>query len=246
MTSSEQEFLNNYHPEDYEKPSVAVDLLVFTIEEAALKLVMIRREEMPFQNKLALPGVFVNIRESLEEAAYRGIEEETGLTDIYLEQLYTWGDPERDPRMRIISVSYMALVPIHKIHLIRGKRTTQVSLYPVEELFAEETEIAFDHKKMIACARERIKNKTEYTDVAFAFLPEEFTLPQLQRIYEILLGKELYKANFRKKIKDLVEETEHYTTGVSHRPSQYYRRKGNGEETGKNEQMESISESGNR
>lgn len=91
MTSSEQEFLNNYHPEDYEKPSVAVDLLVFTIEEAALKLVMIRREEMPFQNKLALPGVFVNIRESLEEAAYRGIEEETGLTDIYLEQLYTWG-----------------------------------------------------------------------------------------------------------------------------------------------------------
>ena len=134
---------------------------------------------MPFQNKLALPGVFVNIRESLEEAAYRGIEEETGLTDIYLEQLYTWGDPERDPRMRIISVSYMALVHIHKIHLSKGKRTTQVSLYPVEELLAEETEIAFDHKKMIACARERIKNKTEYTDVAFAFLPEEFTLPQL-------------------------------------------------------------------
>lgn len=159
MTSSEQEFLNNYHPEDYEKPSVAVDLLVFTIEEAALKLVMIRREEMPFQNKLALPGVFVNIRESLEEAAYRGIEEETGLTDIYLEQLYTWGDPERDPRMRIISVSYMALVHIHKIHLSKGKRTTQVSLYPVEELLAEETEIAFDHKKMIACARERIKIK---------------------------------------------------------------------------------------
>lgn len=148
--------------------------------------------------------------------------------------------------MRIISVSYMALVPIHKIHLSKGKRTTQVSLYPVEELLAEETEIAFDHKKMIACARERIKNKTEYTDVAFAFLPEEFTLPQLQRIYEILLGKELYKANFRKKVKDLVEETEHYTTGVSHRPSQYYRRKGNGEEAGKNEQMESISESGNR
>ena len=119
MTSSEQEFLNNYHPEDYEKPSVAVDLLVFTIEDAALKLVMIRREEMPFQNKLALPGVFVNIRESLEEAAYRGIEEETGLTDIYLEQLYTWGDPERDPRMRIISVSYMALVPIVQPPVIR-------------------------------------------------------------------------------------------------------------------------------
>lgn len=180
---------------------------------------------MPFRNMLALPGVFVKLTESLEEAAYRGIEEETGLKDIYLEQLYTWGDPGRDPRMRIISVSYMALVPIHKIHLLKGQRTTEAGLYPVEELLAEGTEIAFDHKRMIACARERIKNKTEYTDVAFAFLPEEFTLPRLQRIYEILLGKELYKANFRKKVKELVEETDHYTKGASHRPSQYYRRK---------------------
>lgn len=225
MKQPEQEFLNKYRPEEYEKPSVAVDLLVFTIEASCLKLVMIRREEMPFRNMLALPGVFVKLTESLEEAAYRGIEEETRLKDIYLEQLYTWGDPGRDPRMRIISVSYMALVPIHKIHLLKGQRITEAGLYPVEELLAEGTEIAFDHKRMIACARERIKNKTEYTDVAFAFLPEEFTLPRLQRIYEILLGKELYKANFRKKVKELVEETDHYTKGASHRPSQYYRRK---------------------
>ncbi len=215
----------NYDSTIYEKPSVAVDLLVFTIEDDQLKLVMVRREEEPFADCISLPGVFVGIDETLDEAARRGIKEETGLENIYFEQLYTWGAIDRDPRMRIISVSYIALVPIEKINLIVGERTTEVKLYPVEELLWEETKLAFDHKAIIKCGRERIKNKAEYTRIAFELVEEEFTLPRLQKVYEILLGRELYKANFRKKINDMVEETDKMTEGNSHRPSRYYRLK---------------------
>lgn len=206
--------------------SVAVDLLVFTIEENRLKLLMVRREEEPYKDRLALPGVFVGEEEDLDAAAKRGILEEAGLKDIYFEQLYTWGGIDRDPRMRIISVSYMALVPLEQLNYSAGARTTEVLLLDVEELLrGEAEEPAFDHKEIIRYARWRLMNKVEYTRIAFHFLPEEFTLPELQRVYEILLGKPLYKANFRKKIADLVEETDRYTEGDAHRPSKYYRLK---------------------
>ena len=120
--------LTDYDPSQYKKMSVAVDLLVFTIEEDRLKLLMIEREEEPFAGKLALPGVFVGIDETLDAAAKRGIREETGLKDIYFEQLYTFGDVKRDPRMRIISVSYMALVPLEKLSFKAGKRTKDAYL----------------------------------------------------------------------------------------------------------------------
>ena len=219
----QEEYISHYDSSRYEKPSVAVDLLVFTIEEDELKIVTIRRKEHPFRNELALPGVFVRIDENLDEAAARGIREETGLKDIYFEQLYTWGDINRDPRMRIISVSYAALVPIEKLRLTTGERTKEAGLHPVSELLEEDVVMAFDHKKIIHYGRERLKNKVEYTNIAFELVPEEFTLPQLQNVYEILLDKSLYKANFRKKIADMVEETDRTTTGNAHRPSKYYR-----------------------
>ncbi len=221
--SGEKEYLKSYDKEMYEKPSVTVDLLVFTIVDDRLKIVLVKREEYPFKDMLALPGVFVNIDETLDGAAKRGIKEEAGITDIYFEQLYTWGDVNRDPRMRIISVSYLSLTPSEKIQLSIGQRTSSVELYDVDELLASDTELAFDHKKIIEYGRERIKNKTEYTQIAFEFLEEEFTLPRLQKVYEILLGKPLHKANFRRKVLSMVEETDRMTTGDAHRPSKIYR-----------------------
>ncbi len=220
---TEKEYLEQYNPNDFERPSVAVDLLVFTIEEDRLKIVLVEREEHPFKNKLSLPGVFVGINETLDEATVRGIKEETGLQDLYFEQLYTWGDINRDPRMRIISVSYIAIVDIEKIHLLAGERTTSVALYDVDELIASDMKLAFDHKKIIEYGRERIKNKVEYAPIAFEFLAEKFTLPELQRVYEILLNKKLYKAGFRQKVASIVEETGEMTSGDAHRPSKYYR-----------------------
>lgn len=217
--------LTDYDPSQYKKMSVAVDLLVFTIEEDRLKLLMIEREEEPFAGKLALPGVFVGIDETLDAAAKRGIREETGLKDIYFEQLYTFGDVKRDPRMRIISVSYMALMPLEKLSFKAGKRTKDAYLVDVEELLASDRSVAFDHKKIISYARWRLANKVEYTLIAFHLVPEGFTLPNLQKVYEILLGKPLYKANFRKKISEFIEETEFQTSGDAHRPSRIYRLK---------------------
>ena len=203
--------------------SVAVDLLVFTIEEDRLKILTIRRQYPPFEGQRALPGVFVRDDETLDQAAQRGLREETGLEDIYFEQLYTWGAPDRDPRRRVISVSYLALVDAQRLlGFGPGLRTTGAELADVQELLSAE-DLAFDHRQIIACGRERLAGKVEYTPIAFSLVPEEFTLPQLQRVYELLLGKPLYKANFRKKIAPLVEETDRSTSGDAHRPSKFYR-----------------------
>lgn len=203
--------------------SVAVDLLVFTIEEDRLKILTIRRQYPPFEGHRALPGVFVKSDETLDQAAQRGLREETGLEDIYFEQLYTWGAPDRDPRRRVISVSYLALVDVQRLRGFGpGLRTTGAALSDVQALLEAE-DLAFDHRQIIACGRERLAGKVEYTPIAFSLVPEEFTLPQLQRVYEILLGKPLYKANFRKKIAPLVEETDRSTSGDAHRPSKFYR-----------------------
>ena len=203
--------------------SVAVDLLVFTIEEDRLKILTIRRQYPPFEGQRALPGVFVKADETLDQAAQRGLREETGLEDIYFEQLYTWGAPDRDPRRRVISVSYLALVDAQRLRGFGpGLRTTGAALSDVQALLEAE-DLAFDHRQIIACGRERLAGKVEYTPIAFSLVPEEFTLPQLQRVYELLLGKPLYKANFRKKIAPLVEETDRSTSGDAHRPSKFYR-----------------------
>ena len=217
---SEKEFLSSYNKNEYEKPSVAV-----TVKDDRLKIVLVRRSEHPFKDMLSLPGVFVGINETLDEAAARGAREEAGLADIYFEQLYTWGDIDRDPRMRIISVSYLSLTPAEKLTLSAGSRTSSAELYDVEELLSSDEELAFDHRRIIEYGRERIRNKTEYSRIAFEFLPKEFTLPQLQRVYEILLGKPLYKANFRRRVATLIEETERMTSGDAHRPSRIYREK---------------------
>lgn len=216
---TDEEFLKGYQSADYEKPSVTVDVALFTIREGSLQVLMTRRKEHPYQGKLALPGVFVGMAETLDEAAARALRQKTGLQDVYMEQLYTWGQLDRDPRMRVISVSYYALVPEADLHPEEG-----ADFYPAEEI-AEAADIAFDHSQIVAYGRERIRNKVSYTDIAFSLVGEEFTLPELQRVYEILLGQMLYKANFRKKIADKIAETDKMTSGTQHRPSRIYRKK---------------------
>lgn len=224
ISQKDVEFLNQYDGSVYDKPSITVDLLIFTIQDDELKIVLIKREKPPFKEMLSLPGAFVKMEETLEQAAGRVLSEKVQLSDIYLEQLYTWGNIERDPRMRVISVSYIAIVPIEKLKTADETGTICSNLYSIPWVLQENNSLAFDHKQMIAYGRERIRNKVEYTELAFEFLPLQFTLPHLQKVYEILLGRELYKANFRKKIHDMVTETEELFLGGAHRPSRLYRR----------------------
>ncbi|MBQ7013263.1 MAG: NUDIX hydrolase [Oscillospiraceae bacterium] len=217
---TEEEYLAQYDAAAFERPSVAVDVVLFTILEDRLQVLLTRRDAHPFRDCPALPGVFVGVEESLEEAAMRALREKAGLQGIYLEQLYTWGDVARDPRMRILSVSYYALVPAASL-AVSGEGTW---LCPVDEI-EKDAGLAFDHARIIAYGRERIRNKVNWSDIAFSLLPEEFTLPQLQRVYEILLDQPLYKANFRKKIADKIVETEKMITGNAHRPSRIYRKR---------------------
>ena len=207
----------------HQKISVAVDVLLFTIEDDKLKIVLVKRKEKPFKGSFALPGVALRESETLKEAAERSVSERTGLKNIFLEQLYTFGELERDPRSRTVSVTYYALTDPGKLDA--SGADDGVSLISVDEILKGDPELAFDHREIIEYGRNRLGGKVNYSDIAFEFVPEEFTLPQLQRVYEILLGENLYKANFRKMISPLVEETGNMLTGMAHRPSKLYRRK---------------------
>ncbi len=220
---SEREYLESYDQEQFKKMSVATDLLILTIEDDRLKVLMTKRSEYPFKDCWALPGVFVGLEETLEEAAARGLKEEVNLENIYLEQLYTFGEVKRDPRLRVISVTYMALTPPEKLDFSAGRRVTEARLIPVEEVIGGEIGTAFDHREIIRYAKWRLKNKVEYTDIIFHFFPDMFTLPKLQKAYEIIAEKKVYKTNFRKKFMPMVEDTGMEDRSGGKRPSRYYR-----------------------
>ena len=168
-------------------------------------------------NKLIVyRGTYSSVESEDGEACHFDITLDT-CAGIYFEQLYTWGAPDRDPRMRVISVSYCALVPWESI----SHPSRDADFFPAQTV----QELAFDHAQILRYALERIRNKVSYTDIAFSLVGEEFTLPELQRVYEIILGQKLYKANFRKKIAGQIEETDRLTTGGKHRPSRIYRKK---------------------
>ncbi|NLD46851.1 MAG: NUDIX hydrolase [Clostridiaceae bacterium] len=281
---TEKEFLKKYDASKFERPSVTVDMLIFTVvneeeenyrklPEKALKLLMVKRGDHPFIGQWALPGGFVTMQESIEDAALRELKTETNIDNVYMEQLYTWGDVGRDPRTRVISCSYMALADSSKLNIVAGddaddaewfniryniteenktitekgyieQKLYSISLFNVNyDLSAtvkvvetvegrviktsrevvESKEIAFDHAKMIEYGIERLKNKIEYTDIAFSLMPELFTLSELQKVYEVILGRELLAAAFRRKIADMVIETNQFTKDAGHRPSKLYK-----------------------
>jgi len=205
---------------DYPRPSVTTDIIIFTLRNGDLQVLLIRRKNPPFRGEWAIPGGFVEIHESLEEAALRELEEETGVRDVYLEQLYTFGDPDRDPRGRTITVAYFALVPATAIQPHAGSDATEARWWSVYDL----PTLAFDHADILAYALQRLRYKLEYTAVGFELLPETFVLSELQAAYEVVLGEKLDKRNFRRKILSakVIEETGAYRTGEG-RPAKLYR-----------------------
>lgn len=178
---------------------VTVDIVIFTVRDEALQVLLVKRGVPPFQGQYAIPGGFTHEEESLEDAALRELYEETGVRDVFLEQLYTFGDPRRDPRGRIITVAYYALIASDKLSVTAGADAAEAKWFSLEKLPA----LAFDHCRVLAYALERLQNKLEYTTVGFQLLQEKFTLSELQVVYEAILGKRMDKRNFRRKIRQL-------------------------------------------
>lgn len=205
----------------YPHPAVTTDIVVFTIRDQRLQLLLIRRGGNPFRGEWALPGGFLEIDEDLEHCAKRELEEETGISEVYLEQLYTFGRPDRDPRERIISVTYFALSPSDRMELKAASDADDIRWFPFEEL----PQLAFDHNEIIELARRRLTAKLSYSTIAFQFMPDNFTLSELQRVYEILRNEKLDKRNFRKWILALeqIEETGEKRRNGNHRPAMMYR-----------------------
>lgn len=279
---TEEQFLKEYSPGDYERPSVTTDILVFTVQnkEVAdirkadkkdLKILLIKRKDHPYIGQWAIPGGFVDIHESLEEAAKRELKEETDLDNIYFEQLATYGDVKRDPRMRVISSAYMALIPSRHLkpkagddaedvqwfsisredvsstekedswllHLCSDDEKVKISYKVIEKhvrrgvsLEIETTVVpqsltkaalAFDHSKIVVDALQRLKNKIEYTAIAFNLVDNIFTRSEIKTIYELILNRKLDHTELWRKIKDMVIETDMVSKEKAHRPSKCYK-----------------------
>lgn len=206
---------------EYPRAALTVDVVIFTLRENQLHVLLVQRGEEPFAGVWALPGGFVKMDESLEEAACREMEEETGLQDAYLEQLYTYGDPNRDPRGRVVTVAYFALIPSDApVRKEGGSDARRAEWFQIEAL----PPLAFDHDKIVAYALRRLRYKLEYTAAGFELLPEEFTLSELQHTYEMILGEKLDKRNFRRRIQqaEIIEPTPHMRGGEG-RPARLYR-----------------------
>lgn len=207
---------------DEEKyPSVTVDIVIFTIQNNDLCVLLIKRKFPPYKGRWALPGGFVRYDEPLVEAAMRELYEETGVRNLYIEQLYTFGDPKRDPRRRVITVTYFALISSENLVVRPDTDVSDVRWHSVYKL----PKLAFDHDGILKYALQRLRNKMMYTNVAFQLLPEEFTLTELQKAYEVILSKKLDKRNFRKKIlsSNILDKTNFKKVEGRHRPAALYK-----------------------
>jgi 8-oxo-dGTP diphosphatase len=203
----------------YPYPATSVDVVIFTLRADDLQVLLVRRKHAPFEGRWAIPGGFVEADESLEAAARRELKEETGVRDVYLEQLYTFGDPKRDPRGRVVTVAYLALVPA-PLAVQAGDDASDARWWSVYKL----PSLAFDHAKILQYAQQRLRYKLEYTAAGFQLLPPSFTLTEIQKAYEIVLGEPLDKRNFRRRIAeaDILEETGASTLSRG-RPAKLYR-----------------------
>lgn len=205
----------------YPHPAVTTDIVIFTVRDKQLKLLLIMRGGEPFKGKWALPGGFVQLDEDLETGARRELAEETGVSGVYLEQLYTYGAVDRDPRERVITIAYSALIPSDKIVLQAATDAEAVGWFSMDEL----PELAFDHKKIVDMAHQRLVAKLDYSTIAFQFMPDEFTLSELQDVYEIILREEMDRRNFRKWMLalDQIKETGGERREGAHRPAKLYK-----------------------
>ena len=200
---------------------VTVDVVIFALHAAELQVLLIRRGVPPFEGHWALPGGFIHEQESLDDAARRELEEETGVRDVYIEQLYTFGDPRRDPRGRVVTIAYYALLTGEHAPLAAGSDAAAARWWPVYK----HPSLAFDHEKIVGYALKRLRTKLEYTTVGFQLLPRKFTLSQLQRVYESILGRDLDKRNFRRKmlLLDILKPMNEWAKEGPNRPARLYR-----------------------
>jgi 8-oxo-dGTP diphosphatase len=206
---------------EYSRPNLAVDCVVFGLDQPNnLQVMLIRRNLPPFHNQWALPGGFVRINESVDAAARRELQEETGLENIFLEQLYTFGAVDRDPRERVVTVAYYALVNLREHAIQAATDASAAAWFSISHL----PPLAFDHTQIVDMAIARLKGKVRYEPIGFELLPIKFTLSQLQTLYETVLGMSLDKRNFRKKIlkMDLLIELNETQTDVAHRAARLY------------------------
>jgi 8-oxo-dGTP diphosphatase len=223
--------MEQYDPSDYPPVAVTVDMVLLTIHEDALAALLIRRGGEPFQGSYALPGGFIQPDEDLDEAAARELAEETGVNGLHLEQLGSYGAPKRDPRMRVVSVAYLALTPDPPA-VVGGSDAASaewatVATFLDASLPDQPTLLAFDHQQILRDGVERARSKLEYTALATAFCPDEFTVAELRRVYEIVWGVELDARNFHRKITGtlgFLEPTDRMTSRGGGRPAQLYRR----------------------
>lgn len=200
-------------------PMVAVDLVIFTIIEQKLNVLLVKIKYGPFEGKWAVPGGKVPINETLDQTANRELRDQTGMKNVFLEQLYSFGEIKRDPRSRTISVAYFALVDSESVKLKTTEKYYDIKWSPIESM----GRLAYDHSEIVNYALERLRYKLEYTNAIYSLLPQRFTLTGLQKVYEIVLGRELDKRNFRKKMlaTGLIKETGKETS-VPHRPPKLY------------------------
>ena len=205
---------------DYPRPSLTVDCIIFGLDESSrLKVLLIQRAKDPFKDAWALPGGFVDENETLEYAALRELKEETGISDVFIEQLFTFGTPGRDPRGRVVTVAYYSLINLAEHKIGADTDALDVKWFPINSL----PPLAFDHAEILKTAINRLRGKVRYQPIGFKLLAEKFTLTQLQKLYETILDKELNKRNFRTKILKMnILKEENILRGVAHRPAQLY------------------------
>jgi 8-oxo-dGTP diphosphatase len=199
--------------------SVAVDVVVFTVVDGRLEVLLTRRPIEPYEGRWSLPGGFVQAEESADDAAERALAEKAGVDEVFLEQLYTFSEPQRDPRSRVVSVAYYALVSQDKLQ--RREGTREPRWFPVAE--AAELPLAFDHREILQTAIDRIRGKIDYAPIGFQLLPKRFTLTDIQTVYEAVLGRPIDKRNFRTKLlrSGMVREVDEFRKGP-HRPARLY------------------------
>ena len=237
---TEEEFLSSYDAAAFDRPSVTVDLVLMSMIRGVPAALLRRRDEHPYHGYWALPGGFVRIEEGLDEAARRILATEARMEDAYIEQLYTFGSPDRDPRTRVITVAYFALLPAERfakaLHASPDLTLARLQVPWVGEtggpvIAVGETgdplALAFDHTEILGLAIRRLRGKLDYSPIAFALLPERFTLRQLQDVHEAILGRRLNKPAFRRRMLDKgwIEGTGEHETGASHRPAEMYKSK---------------------
>lgn len=206
---------------EYARPALTTDCVVFGLDEEDLKILLIQRALPPFENEWALPGGFIRVGEDINTCARRGLEEETGLKNVYLEQLATIGTPDRDPREHVVTIAYFALVNLIDHPPTAATDARNAAWFSFDDL----PPLAFDHEKILKLARERLRGKVRYQPIGFELLPKKFTLTQLQHLYELILEEPLDKRNFRKKVIKLgiLAETNEVEKDVARRAARLYR-----------------------